>query len=509
MPKFIFIFSALIYLLGLSSTGVAQPDSDLEIRAVPAQVKITGENPEPAQLFFQNRSQKNHFRIRLDWFSNTGYQPQFADPLNFELAPGRSKSLPFQISYQQEGALDGTLYFKITSTRITPGVPEVWESQSTVAIDLSATNLTDVAKMAQVEIQTTADALDEHRGGVIYLIIRNQATIPIQIEAIETFHPPFLTCAGAGENLPLRLEPRETGIFEIPLKITDVVQPGKYLVLFKVKLAWQIAGKTFRENLTARHTVNVGVFGESVILTLLAVPSFLILPGFLILTTIILLWRIGLFRTREIIAEFPIKASTAEFWLIGIFLSFVIAWLYPLLTGRNYLSGYNLQDIVRIWVLSLVLGLVLYVLIIEFLKVRHRWYTPNELDSPLDILKKIHRARLGLKLEGVELTANNQKLRAFLIEPRYENQKTIWIAPPILVEIPENADLTDQKNLEEKLRNDAEPAEMARFLKAGKARGSFKIYWKKAENLGGPRQEKIENMSFQKPAWLIESKLAD
>jgi hypothetical protein len=151
------------------------------------------------------------------------------------------------------------------------------------------------------------------------------------------------------EKIPLnlKLSPHQTSIIPIKITTSDRVPPGKHFLVFDVHFAWSEDGKQLG-NIIVTQEVKVGVLGESEILTVLGLPSFLILPGFLMLVTIRLLWNLGIVKSPEPIGEFPLQVEKPDFWVVSITISGIVAVLYPLFTKRNYLDSYGLKDIIVI-----------------------------------------------------------------------------------------------------------------------------------------------------------------
>lgn len=87
-------------------------------------------------------------------------------------------------------------------------------------------------------------------------------------------------------EVEFKMDAREKAIVPFDVSATDVVRPGKHLLAFEIELKWQEEGQKQESTLIASHEVDVGVFGESEILTLLGVPAFFLLPGFLLLVVL-------------------------------------------------------------------------------------------------------------------------------------------------------------------------------------------------------------------------------
>jgi hypothetical protein len=165
------------------------------------------------------------------------------------------------------------------------------------------------------------------------------------------------------------LAPRQSTVFKY--NATPVpgagFRVGKQLLLFKVRAQSETQNPPRPGAVFATREVDVTVFGESIILTVLSVASFFLLPGFLILVTIRLLWGYVSPRTEVL------KATDANFWFLAIGLSILWLLVYPQVTDvfgnrRDLIRGYTSVDIVIVWFASVCVGVVLYLVLRLILK---------------------------------------------------------------------------------------------------------------------------------------------
>ncbi len=308
-------------------------------------------------------------------------------------------------------------------------------------------------KIAEVRIEGTIDVLEETRPGVLFVVVRNVANFPITISSITDITPDTGTVSkfifmkppdlGGGSTLA----PQNSLIFPIDIAVGQEVRPGEYVVLLEVGITYQKWGRPVSGNLVARQALKVGVLGESDILKLVGVPSFLLLPGFLMVASFLMLW--ARVRPRK-----PIKLElkSTEFWVIAITLSLLTAPLYPKITGlftrsRDYLIAYGLRDVFYVWMGSIISASLAWVLVTEGIELRAwiRWMqrrrrVPSEDDEPVDILRKLAYHKMGFALKQVDTQIGEESKRYFLIAPETQGQTELWIAPAI------NMTWTDQAN---------------------------------------------------------------
>jgi hypothetical protein len=224
-----------------------------------------------------------------------------------------------------------------------------------------------------------------------------------------------------------------------------------------------------------------------------------------------LLWRLS--KTGR---EFPFKATNPEFWLIAITLSILMALVYPRVTHRDYLEGYNLADVVQIWLASIILAAGLFILVVggrnlagralELAReIRYQRLTPSEKDEPVTLLRRLHRQELGLYLERVELQVDTVKDFAFVFQPKEEGWETLWVGPAIVVEWLQGADVGLRRQVAEQLGGHGSALKLAELLALGKQQGDLRVHWRQTAALSRPyRAKREEIISFEPPNLVIE-----
>lgn len=254
--------------------------------------------------------------------------------------------------------------------------------------------------------------------------------------------------------------------------------------------------------------MTVGVFGESELLKLLAVPSFLILPGFLIVGAMGLLWRARLFRLPDD-SEQPILSwlqwKSEDFWIVSVTFSFVAVALYSL--RQNLLVGYGFSDVVLLWFLSLVTGAVVYVLYIrghnwrvlakrsaaeaerQRVEEERRLRTPSTEDEPIDILEKLHRQGLSTVLPRVRLYEANGP-RAFLLQKATDAEK-VWVGPRMEIRWLDRSDTILEGRVQAHLI-DHDVGELAKALRDGERVKALTVEWRLQDKLPRPTESSRE-----------------
>ncbi len=283
-------------------------------------------------------------------------------------------------------------------------------------------------KDLDVQIKTALESLESSESGSIYLVFKNNSARTISISSITPVGKGELYCKGkkvrpedeslpfcfSSTTAPAILTPYQSLVEQLPVKARERGKAGEYLLLFQIATQFYENGIPLRHSVVVSQTVTVGVVGESAVLKVAGIPAFFLLPGMLLLLTI------GLCRSLEgrwwpvaSAEKFSLEFRQANFWLVSVTISLVIAFVPWLFTGRWYFTRYGLQHIASYWLCSILLGVFLYALwwtvrhnyklraeelermrtLREARETKHR--TSSEGDSPIETLQKLQRNREG------------------------------------------------------------------------------------------------------------------
>lgn len=490
----------LLIPIGLAAAAQAGPP-EIEVEVIPPAVALPPQDQVQVMVVARNPTTDTLRDVRLSWFTDAPVNVTASPPAASELAPFGILTWTLQIAQHGQVPATGTVHLHVDyawqSKDLTQAVPRV----TLADLQVIPRKPQAVDKIAQVQVQTALDELMEHRPGIVYLIVTNAADTPIQITSVQPSGPDFVIFAPNALSRPIELMPHETHSLSIEVQATDAVRPGRHLLLFQVTFEWQEAGQTYRGSVVASHPIQVGIVGETELLKLVGVPTFLVLPGFLILITLAWLWR-SIWPRRE----WKPDVKTPEFWALAIGLSLVIALvIYPWLTSlifkrsRSYLAGYGLADITWLWAGSMLIPAVVYLLGAGFGRLGyssakwgiaryHEWqarYRPTSEDTPITLLQKLDKQKRGIVLERVEFTQDGQRQRAFLIEPQ-KGQAMLWVSPAIVVEWLARADQSLQQRVEWQLGPNGNPMQLAQVLTEGMEQRALRVRWKGTTQINAP-----------------------
>jgi hypothetical protein len=358
---------------------------------------------------------------------------------------------------------------------------------------------------ADVTIQTTLQSLDELHTGTLYIVVRNKSNHAITVTSVDLAQTPTdITAKQDKEEKDIVLEPGVNHIYVFTVTTSAQINPGKYLLLFNTQLTWPYGTQTAHGNITSSQEVTVGVFGESAILQVLALPTILLVPGFIIVLMIQALWSVG--KTKEKRQEFLFRSPEPLFWLAVISGSLLMVkvlygpmaqWI--LNKPLTILPAYSFNDIAYLWGFSLLVGVTIYAgwglgaALVSWAKRAYQWLRvqlDRQLqltgeDEPEDALKKyLHlrwnpvdallRKKVSSKMEKVKFKLNGADTVGFLLEPVQDGKTKYWVGALVNVHLSEDAanalnppdpvnpnDLTPEEQQQEQRRKSVESAQDA------------------------------------------------
>jgi hypothetical protein len=224
------------------------------------------------------------------------------------------------------------------------------------------------ASVAEASILKDFSSLFEVQQSRAYLKVRNLTDAPLAVQKVEILHPKFVHVTHTQE--PWQVPARGTLVepLEITLSESDPKSPlrvGDYNLVALLSLAAASGTSQWTGSVSAESAITVGIPGWSDVQALVQTPSFLLLPGVLVLGMIAALAQViggtapaGLFGASGLLS-----VRSPQFWIVSVTISIGIVLLYPWATGgRDVLLGYGLTDVIRVWLGSIAIGALIYVL---------------------------------------------------------------------------------------------------------------------------------------------------
>ncbi len=443
----------------IASPGAAQQPG-ASISVTPDSLVVGPGHEERAFVVVRNASDSTLFVLRLTSLPDSGIRVRFSDSLITAVSPGAIVGTTVFIARDSDGKRPAAVVIRADYRKGLRGIPGI--ALSTVR--LVADRLESPEQAADVRLSSSAEMLTERQPGNVYVVVTNKTDLPLEVRRIRSRSPVFTE---VDSSLGGRIPPHGVEAFEINLRAKQRVQPGKHTIVFDVVLAWTSTSGTRTGNVLLARELDVEVFGESAVLKVLSVPSFLLLPGFLMIVAFGLVWQFQNRLRGAKTVELPLKVTSADFWVIAITLSGLMAVFYP----RDYLSAYGTRDLIEVWLVSVVLGTVAGA---AWFGWRYVWSTPSATDSPITILRKLGRQGLGIDCEQVKLDGGETR---YLLQRMPEDEGAVWAGPTIAVTWRRDAPPEDRQRLAE-LRRDRKAGPLADFLKVAQARQVIQVAWK-------------------------------
>ena len=290
---------------------------------------------------------------------------------------GGSIPLSYTVKRSSLGAAqDITLWFLVTYSSSTAGGSDPPQA----IIETSTVRSVAYPQLVEATVEGSVDTVNENRAGEAALVIANPREVPLNISAIRVSAPTgvrvIARCppdremtVGAATTAPLtecvsRVGPRSKRVVPVRFEAESAITPGKRTVFFKIDGS-DPGGATSQSD-TATSTFTTDVFAESDILKALGVPAFLLLPGVIIFLTAwgLIRWASPWRNTALAKKEPPSLVAATTAAIAGVFLSLVVARLYPTLTTiwpgheRNYLKAYGFSDFYYVFVWSFFIAFI-------------------------------------------------------------------------------------------------------------------------------------------------------
>lgn len=369
------------------------------------------------------------------------------------------------------------------------------------------------ASQLSAELLFDRDTLLDGEAGRILLAVTNLSDTPLK--TVPSFlAPPYLrityTCP---PNKPrgcpdeFWTPARSTRVFSFRLVTAGSAEHplsnGKHMVTALVTASRDGGKAPWSGSIAVSQPLTVGVPGLSEVQAIIQVPSFLLLPGFLICTVFLMTWRFWRPAPAAGADGLPGWLSVAlspAVWVLAITASFLVVWIYPSFTDllglgrREILFGFELADVMRIWLGSILLGFLLgsAALTLDNLIAAYRHRNDYKFsDSPLNLLEKMSAKGQPLVLP-YKVVGTNERLYALDALPASGD---IWATTSILYLVADSS--FDEAALAKATAGQAiEP--VLGLLKMGVETGALTVTWGTYEGKVGPRL--IGAAQFDRPA---------
>ena len=352
------------------------PTVQVDVEPDSLQFPVEGGTPQRV-VILRNTSEETLRNVRLDCLTSpcfpgidsTSDTDSEQSPLKKTIVGEQGKDLPpngerawtVQLTSQGAVSVPSTLNLRLDYDRHEDEGTEMVSRVVTTRFALQVREPDAIEQLADVTVATSLETLNAQRRGKVYLVVTNNSNNPITANDVSVSGPDFIATKVQALGDGLRVQPKQSRAINIDVTATDPVQPGKHLLVFTVPFEWTKAGVPYSGSIVKTHSIDVSVLGEPELVKLLGIPSFLFLPGFLAIAMVGLIFNIWNRPEKERVP----KLLEKDFWALTITLSILAAWAYPWIVQhvfgeepRYYIESYGLVDMIRMWFISLVAGIV-------------------------------------------------------------------------------------------------------------------------------------------------------
>lgn len=347
---------------------------------------------------------------------------------------------------------------------------------------LAAADLVGVTVLSSI-----ADLTDRAQATVV-LRLENKQDHPVAVDMVAGAGPDFVAIA-PHDSGSTTIPPKGTILRQVQVATDTWVRPGGHTLTFEVPIRWTGPDGGGEATLVASSDVGFSVLGESGILQVLSVPSFLLLPGFLLV--------VAFGMVTSPLADIPNladKPNRPQFWVVSIGLSLVSVFVFESTISRSVLTGYGLRDIAQVWLICGLAGAVsggfvsLIVRITAAVAKQRKTEaeqaadrvseqrTPTTSDAPETLLGRVaHLDVATIQLPEVTISAGDAEHRGYLLtESGLDGQA--WSVPKLVYEWLPGGEPADRRGLETVLSNgDLKP--VAETLLRLVAAQKLRLFW--------------------------------
>ncbi|MSV35694.1 MAG: hypothetical protein EXQ47_08870 [Bryobacterales bacterium] len=177
---------------------------------------------------------------------------------------------------------------------------------------------------------------------------------------------------------------------------------------------------------------------------------------------------------------------------------------YRYLTGTDYLVRYGAADLLRVWLWSIGIGVVFYVVAALIVTTLRKNRVPRATDDQIAILRKMNRHDRKIVNGVVTFKLNNVDMRGYPAERIEDGQTLVWVAPKIVTQWDAAAAAQTARGAFEKQINDRASLDaLAQSLEDAKGRGWVQLRWNTENSILDPYHLKIESITGYLPPEVI------
>lgn len=435
----------VVLVCGMISSAIYAAGPEVTVSITPDTIQIARQDKAVAFVLVKNESDALLEDIKLDFDTDTDLKISVEDSAQgVKLPPGATHRWKISVEAPESGQVSGQIYLLIDYNYLVQGESNGRQDTSQVAgtsvasVKVESIDAVQLDEIVTLEIKNVSANFVEFQPRTIHLVVTNNSEEVITVTNVLPLTPSFLTLTPIFTQ-EVTLRPRLSHVFATTSSVSSQAKPGKQLILFDVFLKGSHDGRNWEANTIKSLEVEVGIFGESELLSLLSnsLPgdlSILTLPGLLFLLTLGALWR---WRNPGSSFLKDIK-NLPEILVIATFLSLIVVFSYPNITERfgprrDLLQARGFLDIAILWIGSILAAIIVIALIkLWDLVVASRDYVfargvINQDDKELAVLNKLAKFH---KLDFPSVKIDDKMYLATM--PAYRDKTQVWCVPQIL-----------------------------------------------------------------------------
>lgn len=447
-----------------------------------------------ARVILKNASGSAISKPSLSFFTNDGFEVEVGKGAAQSVPTGESVVWPVRVKNVDRARVPGAIQFEASYTSAASA------ARHRVFTTVNVTAVADAGQQKPIEttLEGTFESISENRPGLGYLLVTNNLDVPVKITAVKVKQPPSIR---AVKNItPFTVAARSTTETEIKLEAESKITPGTYPVLLEVSVEWERDGHHQSRSVIVSKQAGVGIFFESELLKVLGVPSFLLLPGCLFLFTMQLLVTFGVLGVKNESRLPQLSVTSPGFWIIAVTFSGVFAWIYNTFGTTNYLERYGVDDLRNVWLWSIALGIVTYLIIGLATKKRRSDRVPTSQDGPITILRKMSKHGVGILSAPVQFRLNNVDFRGYPAERIEDDQIRLWVVPKVVTEWADSPEArAAQGTVEGQVNARANPSDLADTLETAARADLVSVSWSALGSVPNPYHLKMEAITAYLP----------
>jgi hypothetical protein len=487
-----FITVLLLLAIMIGSACAADLPS---LEALPASVEFqTDATPPQVLVVLRNTSDKPWHDIQLAMFPDAYASSNVvASTQPSKLAASEAMSWQLRLPAHLPRPIPDSLRIVATYKTVDDAGKRTNQLLST-SVDVKPRKAETVSDVADVKLLSDADSLQDKQNFRLKVSVENKSDTQLQVTSIDLVGESFVELRGKPTILDV-IQPRHVQVVDLPCVVKDVISPGKRTLVVAIGLSWGPSAAKATGNVVVSREFTLAVMGVSEILGTLSIPSLLLLPGYLIVICTVTIWSLGEVSSTLQLWKDIAKPGTL---IVALSLSLGITILYSRVFDRNFSVAYGLQDVIYLWLGSIVVGLTAGGLAVVC---RWTWARSKqralaqaayfESDSPQDVLRKLDLNGGGWTLSFVQVNDGANPYNFFKLPERHPlNGKAFGISSIVIDGSRGNPAGT---NVQDALNHTTaiSSKEMATLLDAGVNTYGWRITWR-----GGLKPRRVDATLF-------------